>query len=163
MGGVNAIGKGIRECQAFLDAIAVGFFEKKTITEYAQGAMRSYFHNTAFTASLKNDPAFKIPAKDGSIKGGSGAGGAGKGGSVKGGAGKGGSGKGDAGSTTTIAAFHSTLVTALRQARQLGMVDQAADLLDFLLEAFDGFSETETETETDFVVDFGVDFDFDKI
>jgi hypothetical protein len=115
--GVNAIGKGIRECQVFLDSVATGFFERKTITEYAQGAMRAYFHNTAFTASLKNDPTYKIPAKDGSVKAG-------------------------AVSTTTVAAFHKTLIKALQQARMLGLEEQAADLLDFCLESFDGFSET---------------------
>ena len=118
--GVNAIGKGIRECQVFLDSVAIGFFEKKTITEYAQGAMRAYFHNVAFSAALKNDPAYKIPAKDGSVKAG-------------------------AVSVTTTAAFHKTLIKALRQARMLGLEEQAADMLDFLLESFDGFSETEDD------------------
>jgi len=123
--GVNAIGKGIRECQVFIDSVATGFFERKTITEYAQGAMRAYFHNVAFAASLKNDPAYKIPSKDGSVKGGS----------VKAGA----------VSTTTVAALHKTLIKALQQARQLGLVEQAADLLDFCLESFDRFSETEDD------------------
>jgi hypothetical protein len=118
--GVNAIGRGIRECQAFIDSVATGFFEKKTITEYAQGAMRAYFHNTAFTASLKNDPAFKIPAKDGTVKAG-------------------------AVSTTTVVAFHKTLIKALQQARMLGLDEQAADMLDFCLEVFDGFSETDAD------------------
>jgi hypothetical protein len=118
--GVNAIGKGIRECQAFIDSVAVGFFEKKTITEYAQGAMRAYFHNVAFAASLKNDPAYKIPAKDGSVKAGS-------------------------VSVTTVAAFHKTLIKALQQARLLGLEEQAADMLDFCLESFDGFSETDAD------------------
>jgi len=117
LAGVNAIGKSMRDCQVFLDAVAVGFFEKKTITEYAQGAMRAYFHNVAFTATLKNDPAYKIPAKDGSVRAG-------------------------AVSTTTMAAFHKTLIKALQQARTLGLIDQAADMLDFCLESFDGFSET---------------------
>jgi hypothetical protein len=119
--GVNAIGRGIRECQAFLDAVATGFFEKKTITEYAQGAMRAYFHNVAFAASLKNDPTYKIPAKDGSVKS----------------AGK--------STTTTVAAFHKTLIKALQQARLLGLHEQAADMLDFCLESFDGFSETDAD------------------
>ena len=120
--GVNAIGKGIRECQVFLDSVATGFFERKTVTEYAQGAMRAYFHDVAFAASLKNDPAYKIPSKDGSVKAG-------------------------AVSTTTVASFHKTLIKALQQARMLGLEEQAADLLDFCLEAFDGFSETETDAD----------------
>jgi hypothetical protein len=118
--GVNAIGKGIRECQVFLDAVAVGFFERKTVTEYAQGAMRAYFHDVEFIASLKNDPAYKIPSKDGSVKAG-------------------------AVSTTTVAAFHKTLIKALQQARMLGLEEQAADMLDFCLESFDGFSETDAD------------------
>ena len=134
LAGVNAIGRSIRECQIFIDAVATGFFERKTITEYAQGAMRAYFHNVAFTATLKNDPAYKIPAEDGSVKGGSG----------KGGSGKGGSGKG--GSMTTVADFHATLISALQQARTLGLIEQAADMLDFCLESFDGFSETDADT-----------------
>jgi hypothetical protein len=119
--GVNMIGRGIRECQAFIDAVAVGFFERKTVTEYAQGAMRAYFHNVAFAASLKNDPTYKIPAKDGTVKS----------------AGK--------STTTTNAAFHKTLCKALQQARLLGLDEQAADLLDFCLEVFDGFSETDAD------------------
>jgi hypothetical protein len=119
--GVNAIGKGIRECQVFLDAVATGFFERKTVTEYAQGAMRAYFHNVPFVASLKNDPSMKIPAKDGTVKS----------------AGK--------STTTTNAAFHKTLCKALSQARLLGLDEQAADMLDFLLEVFDGFSETDAD------------------
>jgi hypothetical protein len=118
--GVNAIGRGIRECQAFIDSVATGFFERKTITEYAQGAMRAYFHNVAFAASLKNDPTYKIPAKDGTVKTGS-------------------------VSVVTVAAFHKTLIKALQQARMLGLHEQAADMLDFCLESFDGFSETDAD------------------
>jgi hypothetical protein len=119
--GANAIGKGIRECQVFLDSVAIGFFERKTVTEYAQGAMRAYFHNVPFAASLKNDPTYKIPAKDGTVKS----------------AGK--------STTTTVAAFHKTLIKALQQARLLGLHEQAADMLDFCLESFDGFSETDAD------------------
>lgn len=117
---VTALGKSIRECQVFLDAVAVGAFEKKTITEYAQGAMRAYYHNVAFTASLKNDPAFKIPAKDGSIK------------------------SGGAVSKTTREALFKTLNKALEQMRLLDEHDAAAATLDTILEYFSDFTETET-------------------
>jgi hypothetical protein len=117
--GVTAIGKGIRECQAFLDAVAVGTFEKKTITEYAQGAMRAYFHNVEFTASLKNDPAFKIPAKDGLVK---------KAGSV---------------STTTKAAAFKTARKLLEQLRLIECDDTAAAVLDAMLDGFEDFAEVE--------------------
>ena len=168
LGGVNAIGRSIRDCQVFIDAVAIGFFEKKTITEYGQGAMRAYFHNVFFTASLKNDPAFKIPARDGTVK------------------------KGPV-STTTVAALHKTLIKALQQARQLGLIEQAADLLDFCLESFNGFSEADSDSDSysysdsnsnsnsdsdsnsasasdvvvgvddEFNCDFGIDFDLGKL
>jgi hypothetical protein len=115
--GVNAIGKGIRECQAFIDAVAIGTFEKKTITEYAQGAMRAYFHNVEFSASLKNDPEFKIPAKDGSVK---------KSGSV---------------STTTADATAKTAQKLIAQLRALGHDDTAAGIVDVMLESFAEFTE----------------------
>lgn len=115
--GVNAIGKVIRECQAFLDAVAVGTFEKKTITEYAQGAMRAYFHNVPFAASLKNDPAFKIPAKDGKVK---------AGGSV---------------TTTSKAAAMKTAAKLLQQLRILDEIDAAAAVLDTLIDYFPEFTE----------------------
>lgn len=120
--GVNALGKGIRECQVFLDSVAQGLFEKKTITEYAQSAMRAYFHNIPFAPSLKNDTDYKIPAKDGSVK---------SAGSVK---------------TTSNEALYKTLQKALEQARLLGMDEQAANLLDFCLDTFTGFTETEAAT-----------------
>lgn len=120
--GVNAVGKGIRECQVFLDSVAQGLFEKKTITEYAQSAMRAYFHNVPFTPALKNDAAMKIPAKDGSVK---------SAGSVK---------------TTSNEALYKTLQKAIGQCRVLGMDEQAADLLDFCLDTFTGFSEVESAT-----------------
>jgi hypothetical protein len=116
--GVNAIGKGIRECQAFIDAVAMGTFEKKTITEYAQGAMRAYFHNVEFTASLKNDPEFKIPAKDGSVK---------KSGSV---------------TKTSADSTAKTAQKLILQLRALGHNDTAAGIVDVMLETFAEFTET---------------------
>ena len=116
--GVNAIGKVIRECQAFLDAVAVGTFEKKTITEYAQGAMRAYFHNVPFAASLKNDPAFKIPAKDGKVK---------AAGTV---------------STTSRESLFKTLNKALFQCRTLGDHEAACAIMDTVQEYFADFAET---------------------
>jgi len=117
--GVKAIGSEIRNCQVMLDAIAIGTFEKKTITEYAQGAMRAYFHNVPYTATLKNDPSFKIPGADGTVK----------------------AATSGATSKTTKAALYKTISKALGQARLLGMTEQAADLLDFCLDNFEGFAE----------------------
>jgi hypothetical protein len=119
--GVTAIGKGMRDCQIIVDAQAVGYVDK-TFTEYVQSAMRAYFHNVPFAPSLKNDPAMKIPGKDGSVK---------SAGSVK---------------TTSNEALYKTLRKALEQARILGLDEQAAGLLDFCLDTFTGFSETESAT-----------------
>ena len=49
--GVKSIGTAIRECQAFLDAVALGTIEKNTVTNYAQSAMRAYYHEAAWYAS----------------------------------------------------------------------------------------------------------------
>ena len=48
-------------CPAFVDAIAAGLLLEKTVNEYANGAMRAFFHGVPWSASLKNDPAFKLP------------------------------------------------------------------------------------------------------
>ena len=49
--GTKGIGEEIRGSQVFIDAIAQGLIEQTTITNYAQGAMRAYFHNAAWYAS----------------------------------------------------------------------------------------------------------------
>ena len=49
--GVKAIGEEVRTCQVFIDAVAVGLIEKNTVTNYAQAAMRAYFHDVAWYAS----------------------------------------------------------------------------------------------------------------
>ena len=121
--GTKALGSEIRNCQVMLDAIALGTFEKKTITEYAQGAMRAYFHNVAYTPTLKNDPAYKIPGADGTVK-------AATSGAV---------------TKTTKAALYKTITKALVQARMLGLTEQAADLLDFCIDNFEGFAEVKDE------------------
>jgi hypothetical protein len=107
----------MRECQVIVDAQAVGYIDK-TFTEYVQGAMRAYFHNVPWTASLKNDPDFKIPAKDGSVK---------KSGSV---------------STTTADATAKTAQKLIAQLRALGHDDTAAGIVDVMLESFAEFTES---------------------
>ena len=118
--GAKALGAEIRGCQVMLDAVATGTFEKKTITEYAQGAMRAYFHNVAYTPTLKNDPEFKIPGADGVVKAVT------AGGKVQ---------------STTEEAAYKTLYKALSQLRMLGRDDDAAGLLDYCLDNFKGFEE----------------------
>ena len=49
--GVKSIGEEVRTCQVFLDAVAIGTLEKNTVTNYAQSAMRAYFHDVAWYAS----------------------------------------------------------------------------------------------------------------
>lgn len=49
--GTKSIGEEIRGSQVFIDAMAQGLIEQATVTNYAQGAMRAYFHNAAWYAS----------------------------------------------------------------------------------------------------------------
>jgi hypothetical protein len=64
--GCAAIGKAVRENDVMVKACVFdGTLRQKTVTEYAQGLMRAYFHNVPFTQGLKNDPAFKIPNANG--------------------------------------------------------------------------------------------------
>jgi len=119
---VKPIGKAIRECEVFTEAVALGTLEKKTVTEYAQSAMRAYFHNVPFAQGLKNDPAFKIPDASGKTKGTPDK----KSGGVK---------------STTREALDKTLSKAIQQARLLGLTDFAADVLDLALDTLDGFKE----------------------
>lgn len=48
-------------CPAMIDAVAYGLIADKTVNEYGNGAMRAFFHGVPWSASLKNDPAFKLP------------------------------------------------------------------------------------------------------
>lgn len=49
--GTKSIGKEIRESQVFIDAVAQNHIERNTVTNYAQSAMRAYFHNAQWYAS----------------------------------------------------------------------------------------------------------------
>lgn len=51
----------IVNCAAFVDAVASGLLLEKTVNEYGNGAMRAFYHGVPWSASLKNDPAFKLP------------------------------------------------------------------------------------------------------
>lgn len=46
---------------ALATAIATGAMGRKTLIEYSQSAQRAFFHNVAWSAALKNDPAFALP------------------------------------------------------------------------------------------------------
>jgi len=121
--GVTSIGKAIRECETFAQHIATGFIERKTITEYAQGAMRAYFHAVPFSPTLKNDPAMALPwgkAKEST------------GGKASG-----------AVTSTSRAELDKTLTKVLQQARLLGLTEFAANIVDLCLESLDNFKEIE--------------------
>jgi hypothetical protein len=123
----HAIKAAIGDCQAFVDAVACGTYESKTIDAYANGASRAFFHDVAWTPTLQNDPALKVPNKNGKVRA---------------------SGAAESGTTTlkiTRAALDKTLSKALEQMRALTLDDTAADLLDFLIDNLDGFTEATTE------------------
>ena len=131
----NAIKAEIATCQVFVDAVAQGMYEQKTIGEYAQGAARAFFHNVAYYASIKNDngqtdkkgntrPDYRIPNAKGIVRATS----TDVAKSVK----------------VTREALDKTLSKAIAQMRALTLDDTAADLLDFLLDVLPGFSESDS-------------------
>jgi hypothetical protein len=130
----NAIKTEIATCQVFIDAVAQGLYEQKTIGEYAQGAARAFFHNVAYYASIKNDngqtdkkgntrPDYRIPNAKGIVRATS----------------------TDAAKTAKVTReqLDKTLNKALAQLRALTLDDTAADLLDFLVDTLAGFSESD--------------------
>ena len=122
--GCDAIGFAIRENETMVKAwFHDGTLIRKSVTEYAQSAMRAYFHNVPFTQGLKNDPEFKIPNANGDTKGGT------KGTST---------GKIQ---NTNRAELDKTIQKMLSQARLLGLNEFAATMLDVCIESLDGFKE----------------------
>jgi hypothetical protein len=121
---VKSIGNEIRTCQAMLDAVAIGMLEKKTVTEYAQSAMRAYFHDVAFSQGLKNDPDYQIPNANGAVK----VKVPSKGGKIQ---------------STDRAALDKTIQKMLVQARLLGLTEFAANVLDVCIDSLDDFNETQ--------------------
>jgi hypothetical protein len=119
---VDRLGQAIRDSQAVLDIVASGAMEKKTFTEYAQSAMRAFFHGVPFSASLKNDKDMGLPW------------GGAKGGDKK-------PSKAGPSTDTTRAALDKTLCKALEQARALGLTEFAADMLDLCIDRLDSFKE----------------------
>lgn len=120
---VKALGNEIRTCQAMLDAVAIGMLEKKTVTEYAQSAMRAYFHDVPFTQGLKNDTDYQIPNVNGDVKV-----------TVK-------AVKAGKVSKTSRAELDKTVCKLLTQARLIGLNEFAANVLDLCLDGLDGFKE----------------------
>ena len=123
---LKALKAQIRGCQPFVDAVAIGLLERKTVTEYAEGLARAYFHEVDWSASLKNNPEMALPGS----KAGKGGDGAGKAGKVE---------------STTRKDLDDTARKFLKQARLLGLTGLAADVLDVLVAGLDGFTETQPE------------------
>lgn len=117
----NALGKSIRDAQAFIDIVATGAMDKKTFTEYAQSAMRALHWNLPFSADLKNDSSKILPWSKAADKG-----------------------KAKSGSVTSTSRtdLDKTISKALAQARALGLTEFAADVLDLCLDSLEGFKET---------------------
>ena len=120
---VKAMGAAIRDSQVVIDLVATGAMEKKTFTEYAQGAMRALHYGVPFAADLKNNPDMALPWG----KGKGSAAGAAKSGKV---------------TSTTRAELDKTLTKALAMARTLGLLEFAADLVDLCTDSLDDFKET---------------------
>ena len=118
----KALQKAVADSQIVIDAVAAGFMEKKTFTEYAQSAARALHFNVPFAPSLKNDKEKSLPwGKAGKATA------TPKAGKV---------------TSTTRDELDKTLSKALAQARALGLTDFAADVLDLAIERLDGFKET---------------------
>lgn len=117
---VDKLGKAIRESETVKNIIDTEWLKRKTFTEYAQSAMRAFYHGVPFEASLKNNPDMVLPW--GKSKESSGA----KSGKVE---------------STSRAELDKTLSKALKQARLLGLTEFAANILDLCLESLDDFSE----------------------
>ena len=119
---VKAIGTTIRNDERIVKACTHdGTLVSKTVTEYAQSAMRAYFHNVPFSQGLKNDPSMVLPG--GKAK-------AAKAGSV---------------TTTNNDALVKTLVKALEQCRTIGNDATAAGIVDLIIEIKPDFVEAVAE------------------
>lgn len=123
---VIRLGTMIRESQPVLDIVASGAMERKTFTEYANSAMRAFYWGVPYEASLKNKPEYILPWSKAKTKGDAGD-----------------AGETETGKTTTPtrAELDKTISKALAQARALGLLNFAAELVDLATESLDGFSE----------------------
>ena len=122
----KAIGAEIRTNEYVLDMVAEGFIEQKTITNYAQGAMRAFFHGRPWTSV-----AFRAEDKGGLpvLPWGKGAKKASKAPS-------------GAKVTNPLADAHAAMCKALNLYRAANAVNLAADMLDLIRDTFPEFTET---------------------
>jgi hypothetical protein len=117
---VKAMGKAIRDSQVVIDAVATGQMERKTFTEYAQGAMRALHYGVEFTPSLKNDTTKILPFSKKSTPATANAGKV---------------------TSTTREELDKTISKAIAQARILGLSEFSASMVDLAIESLDGFKE----------------------
>jgi len=107
----EAIGQAVRD--AFVDYIAMGQIESKTVTEYAQGAQRAFFFDCPWTPNIKNDADKKLPWSKKVGKAGT------KSGKV---------------STTDTAALILTIRKGIEQAMILNLLECKGGLIDLAIE-----------------------------
>lgn len=117
---VTRLGKAIRDSDAVKNMTETTWLKRKTFTEYAQSAMRAFYHGVPFEASLKGNKDMGLPW---------------------------GGAKGDRQNSsgvvisTTREALDKTISKALEQARALGLTEFAAEMLDLCIDRLDSFKE----------------------
>ena len=118
--GAKMVGTLVRD--AFVDYVATGAILKPTVSNYATGAARAFFHNVEWTSTTFQNPALAVPsATTGKTK---------VSGSVK---------------TTDAKALIKTLVKALEQARIMQQDPTAAGIVDLIMELDPEFKEQTAE------------------
>jgi hypothetical protein len=115
----KAIGAAVRA--GFEKFVLMGAIQKSTVSNYATGASRAFFHNVAWEPRTFQDPALALPG--GKAK-------AAKAGTV---------------TTTNNDALVKTLVKALEQCRTIGNDSTAAGIVDLICEIKPDFTEQTAE------------------
>lgn len=123
----KAIGAEIRTNEDVLNMVAEGFIEAKTITNYAQGAMRAFFHGKPWTSiAFQAEDKGGLPALPWSK-----------------GAKKTDKAPTAAKITNPLADAHAAMCKALTLYRKANAVNLAADMLDLIRETFPEFTEAD--------------------
>jgi hypothetical protein len=120
----KALQKAIKESEVAANSVAKGLMEAKTWTEYSQSAARALYWNVDFEPSLKNDADKKLPWSKKATNTATASGKV---------------------TSTERADLDKTISKAIQQARLLGLVDLAAELVDVAIERLDGFKEIEAK------------------
>lgn len=117
----KALQQGIRESETANNAVAMGYMESKTFTEYAQSAARALYWDLPFLPSLKNNSELALPWSKKAT------GANPKSGKVE---------------TTNDTALIETLVKARTQAKIVNRLEVAGMILDAILEIDADYKET---------------------